>query len=60
VRQRSCLGNEKVLAKAAFVLDHFAKALPRLKSRDEKPWEELLMLISKIADRCRDALYLEE
>jgi hypothetical protein len=60
VRQRSCLGNEEVLAKAVFVLAHFAKALPRLKSRDEKPWDELLMLIAKIADSCRDVLCPEE
>jgi cytochrome P450 len=55
--QRACLGKEKVLAEAAFVLARMAQRFQKVEPRDEKPWKGQLMLTAKNSDGCKVALF---
>jgi cytochrome P450 len=55
--QRACLGREKVLAEAAFVICRLAQSFGRIESRDTKPWKEIRALGAKNANGCKVALF---
>ncbi|KAF2787220.1 putative cytochrome 52A13, partial [Melanomma pulvis-pyrius CBS 109.77] len=50
--QRACLGKEKVLAEAVFVLARLAQSFKSLVSRDSKAWKEVVMLTAKNVNGC--------
>jgi cytochrome P450 len=55
--QRACLGKEKVLAEAAFVLARLAQHFKVFETRDEKPWKGQLILTAKNLNGCKLALF---
>jgi cytochrome P450 len=50
---RACLGQQKVLVEAAFVLIRLAKAYAKLESRDLSDWKGELKMTCKNANGCR-------
>lgn len=54
---RACLGRQKSLAEAAYVLARLASRFPRLESRDEEEWKGDMKLTCKSANGCKVALY---
>ncbi|KAF2836968.1 hypothetical protein M501DRAFT_1006904 [Patellaria atrata CBS 101060] len=54
--QRTCLGQQKVLAKAAHVIARLTSIIESLESRDEKEWKGELKLTCKSANGCKVAL----
>jgi cytochrome P450 len=53
---RACLGQQKVLAKAAYVLIRLSKAFNKLESRDSNDWKGELKLTCRSANGCKVAL----
>ncbi|KAF1951020.1 cytochrome P450 [Byssothecium circinans] len=53
---RACMGQQKVLVEAAFVLIRMAKAFAELESRDSKEWKGELKLTCKSANGCKVAV----
>jgi hypothetical protein len=49
---RACLGREKVLAEAAYVVGRFAQRFERVESRDDRPWKEIMRLTAKNVHGC--------
>jgi cytochrome P450 len=54
---RACLGQQKVLVEATYVLLRLAKRFTRLESRDQKDWEGESKLTCKSKNGCKVALY---
>jgi len=57
--QRACLGQQKALVEAAYVLVRLASVFPILESRDTEPWKGELKLTCKSANGCKIALRRE-
>ncbi|KAF2818630.1 cytochrome P450 [Ophiobolus disseminans] len=56
---RACMGQQKVLVEAAYVLMRFAQRYERLESRDSRAWEGELKLTCQSKHGCKVALYCE-
>jgi cytochrome P450 len=56
---RECLGQQKVLVEAAYVLVRLAKEFGRLESRDKEDWVGEMKLTCKSKNGCKLALYRE-
>jgi cytochrome P450 len=56
---RECLGKQKVLVEAAYVLVRMAKRIEKLESRDSEDWEGEVKLTCKSKNGCKVALYRE-
>lgn len=54
---RACLGRQKSLVEAAYVLARLARQFPRLESRDDEEWKGDMKLTCKSANGCKVALY---
>lgn len=54
---RACLGRQKSLVEAAYVLARLACQFPRLESRDYEEWKGDMKLTCKSANGCKVALY---
>ncbi|KAI1737765.1 cytochrome P450 [Xylaria scruposa] len=54
---RACLGQQKALIEAAYVLARFAREFPKLESRDTRDWKGELKLTCKSAHGCKIAVY---
>lgn len=54
---RACLGRQKSLVEAAYVLARLARQFPRLESRDDQEWKGDMKLTCKSANGCKVALY---
>lgn len=54
---RACLGRQKSLVEAAYVLASLALQFPRLESRDDEEWKGDMKLTCKSANGCKVALY---
>ncbi|KAI0197964.1 cytochrome P450 [Astrocystis sublimbata] len=54
---RACLGQQKALIEAAYVLARFARKFPKLESRDARDWKGELKLTCKSAHGCKIAVY---
>jgi cytochrome P450 len=54
---RECLGKQKVLVEAAYVLVRLAKAFEVLESRDKQDWVGELKMTCKSKNGCKVALY---
>jgi cytochrome P450 len=57
--ERACLGREKVLAEAAYVIARFAQTFSRVESRDDRPWKEIVRMTAKNANGCLVGLFAE-
>jgi cytochrome P450 len=55
---RACMGQQKVLVEAAYVLVRFAKKFSKLESRDSSAWEGEMKLTCKSKNGCKIALSL--
>jgi cytochrome P450 len=55
--ERACLGREKVLAEAAYVVARFAQDFARIEPRDERPWKEVIRMTAKNANGCKIGLF---
>lgn len=53
---RACLGQQKALVEAAYVLVRMASTFGTLQSRDNAPWKGELKLTCKSANGCKVAL----
>jgi cytochrome P450 len=56
---RACLGKEKVLAEAAYVVGRLAQKFTRVEPRDDKPWTEVVRMTAKNANGCKVGLFVE-
>jgi cytochrome P450 len=56
---RECLGQQKVLVEAAYVLVRLAKEFEALESRDKEDWVGEMKLTCKSKNGCKVALYRE-
>ncbi|KAF2675780.1 cytochrome P450 [Lentithecium fluviatile CBS 122367] len=54
--QRACLGKEKVLAEAAFVVARLAQRFEKLESEDARPWKGKMRLSAKNLNGCKVCL----
>lgn len=54
---RACLGRQKSLVEAAYVLARLAREFPKLESRDAEEWKGDMKLTCKSANGCKVALY---
>jgi cytochrome P450 len=54
---RSCMGQQKVLVEAAYVLMRLARRYDRIESRDSSAWEGELKLTCKNKNGCKVALF---
>lgn len=54
---RACLGRQKSLVEAAYVLARLARQFPRLESRDDREWKGDMKLTCKSANGCKTAFY---
>ncbi|KAI0379219.1 cytochrome P450 alkane hydroxylase-like protein [Hypomontagnella monticulosa] len=54
---RACLGRQKSLAEAAYVLARMAMRFEKLESRDDREWKGEMKLTCKSANGCEVALY---
>ncbi|KAJ4348029.1 uncharacterized protein N0V89_009401 [Didymosphaeria variabile] len=55
--ERACLGREKVLAEAAYVVARLAQTFTRVESRDDRPWKEVVRMTAKNANGCQVGLF---
>jgi len=55
---RTCLGQQKVLVEAAYVLMRISKQYARIESRDPRAWEGELKLTCRSKNGCKVALYV--
>lgn len=53
---RACLGKQKVLAEASYVLVRMASAFEKLESSDDQDWKGELKITCKSANGCKVAL----
>jgi cytochrome P450 len=53
---RACMGQQKVMVEAAYVLVRLAKQYSKLESRDTSPWEGEMKLTCKSKNGCKVAL----
>lgn len=56
---RACLGQQKVLVEATYVLLRLAKKFPRIESRDQHEWQGESKLTCKSKNGCKVALYCD-
>ncbi|KAI0535923.1 cytochrome P450 [Xylaria digitata] len=54
---RACLGQQKAMIEAAYVLARFAREFEKLESRDARDWKGELKLTCKSAHGCKIAVY---
>lgn len=54
--ERACLGREKVMAEAAYVVARLAQTFARVESRDDRPWKEQVRMTAKNANGCKVGL----
>jgi len=54
---RSCLGKEKALAEASYILIRIAQRFENLESRDSRPWKGERKLTCSNANGCKISLY---
>lgn len=50
---RACLGQQKALIEASYVLVRFARAFSKIHSKDNKPWQGELKMTCKSANGCK-------
>jgi cytochrome P450 len=53
VGDRACLGQQKAMAEASYVLARFSQAIESLASADSREWNGELKLICKSANGCK-------
>jgi cytochrome P450 len=52
---RTCLGKQKALIEASYVLARFAQAFERIESRDNRDWQGELKMTCKSKNGCKVA-----
>lgn len=53
---RACLGQQKALIEASYVLVRIARAFSEILSKDNKPWQGELKMTCKSANGCKVSL----
>lgn len=57
--ERACLGKEKVLAEAAYVVGRLAQSFVRVEPREDRPWTEVVRMTAKNVYGCKVGLFGE-
>ncbi|KAF1967916.1 putative cytochrome 52A13 [Bimuria novae-zelandiae CBS 107.79] len=57
--ERACLGREKTLKEAAYVVARLAQTFSSVESRDDRSWKVIVRLTAKNANGCKVGLFRE-
>ncbi|KAI5924587.1 cytochrome P450 [Camillea tinctor] len=57
---RACLGQQKAMIEASYVLARLARAIGKLESRDKQDWKGALKLTCKSANGCKVAVHFTQ